>query len=162
MEQALLVLYRLEKQGLETKRKRLPDGQLGKYRLLAPLTAGTYRLEELNTPDGFVTAEPVEIEVKMQESIQPSLLWRMTHTRIQIRKYEKVGGKEVLLNGAVFSLYMEDGERSGIVRQSEADHGLAADHGSEAGHRNQTHRQSPVYTFTTDDGKRFPGIYSRI
>lgn len=47
------------------------------------------------------------------------------HTRIQIRKYEKAGGKEVLLNGAVFSLYTGN------------------------------QRQSPVYTFTTDDGKRF-------
>ena len=155
VEQALLVLYRLEKQGLETKKKEVARWTTGKVpKLLAPLTAGTYRLEELNTPDGFVTAEPVEIEVKMQESIQPVTM-EDDHTRIQIRKYEKVGGKEVPLNGAVFSLYMEDGERSGIVRQSEADHGLAADHGSEAGHRNQTHRQSPVYTFTTDDGKRF-------
>lgn len=81
-------------------------------------------MEELKTPAGFVTAKPMEIEVKMQKAVQ-QVTMADDHTRIQIRKYEKAGGKEVLLNGAVFSLYTGN------------------------------QRQSPVYTFTTDDGKRF-------
>ena len=71
VEQALLVLYRLEKQGLEIKKKEVARWTTGKTpRLLTPLAAGTFLLEELKTPAGFVTAKPMEIEVKMQKAVQ--------------------------------------------------------------------------------------------
>ena len=115
MEQALLVLYRLEKQGLEIKKKEVARWTTGKTpRLLTPLAAGTFLLEELKTPAGFVTAKPMEIEVKMQKAVQ-QVTMADDHTRIQIRKYEKAGGKEVPLKwGSIFTIHRESAPVSGI------------------------------------------------
>ena len=55
VEQALLVLYQLEKQGLEIKKKEVTRWTTGKTpRLLTPLAAGTFLLEEL-TKKGYDT-----------------------------------------------------------------------------------------------------------
>ncbi|MDD3252935.1 MAG: SpaA isopeptide-forming pilin-related protein [Lachnospiraceae bacterium] len=71
---------------------------------LEGLPLGDYLLEEVSTPEGFVTAKPLELEVSNTPNVQTFLLYE-DHTKVEVEKYRLDGGEHRPLGGAGFTLY---------------------------------------------------------
>lgn len=71
---------------------------------LEGIPAGDYLLKEIGTPDGFVTAEPLEVEIAAIPEVQSFILYN-DHTRTEVLKYWLDDGTRTLLPGAWFALY---------------------------------------------------------
>ncbi|MCI8659294.1 MAG: hypothetical protein HFG54_03445 [Lachnospiraceae bacterium] len=68
------------------------------------LPAGTYILEELVTPSGFVTIKPQEVEIMSTEKVQVIPVYN-DHTKIEIEKYVMEQAERKPVFGAGFTLY---------------------------------------------------------
>jgi hypothetical protein len=68
------------------------------------IPAGDYILEELETPEGYVTSTLVEVEIRSTKEVQTFFMYD-DHTKVEIRKYYEDAGKEKLLGDAKFALY---------------------------------------------------------
>lgn len=69
------------------------------------IPAGDYLLEEIETPEGFVTADPVEITVGDQSEVETVCMKNDT-TKVEIEKFfTDEHGEKVQLSGAEFSLH---------------------------------------------------------
>ena len=69
------------------------------------IPAGDYLLEEIQTPEGFVTADPVEITIGNDTEVEAVLMKNDT-TKLEIEKYfVDEHGEKVQLPGAEFKLY---------------------------------------------------------
>ena len=69
------------------------------------IPAGDYLLEEIETPEGFVTADPVEITVGDQSEVETVCMKNDT-TKVEIEKFfTDEQGEKVQLSGAEFSLH---------------------------------------------------------
>lgn len=71
---------------------------------LEGIPSGEYLLEELETPEGFVSARPLEIVLENTREVQNYMMYN-DHTKLEIEKYTWDGSKRLLLNGAAFTLY---------------------------------------------------------
>ncbi|NBH70864.1 hypothetical protein D3Z51_02230 [Clostridiaceae bacterium] len=76
------------------------------------IPAGTYLLEEIATPPGFVTSEPKEVEVGTVPEVQTFFLYN-DHTKVEIEKYVREGREKIPLGGAKFLLYELDKNKTG-------------------------------------------------
>ena len=65
---------------------------------------GYYLLEELETPDGFATAEPLEVYISNTAEVQ-TVIMKDDHTKVEVAKHEMTDKGKELLNGAGFTLY---------------------------------------------------------
>lgn len=68
------------------------------------LAAGDYLLVEEKTPEGFVTAEPLELEIKHISEVQVIPMYN-DHTKVAIEKYTMKNGQRMSIRGARFTLY---------------------------------------------------------
>ncbi len=68
------------------------------------LPSGTYILEELVTPSGFVTMKPQKVEIAETAEVQVIPVYN-DHTKVEIEKYTMEGGKRKPVFGAGFTLY---------------------------------------------------------
>lgn len=68
------------------------------------IPAGTYLLEELITPSGFVTCEPVEVEIANTKEVQIFPVYN-DHTKVEVEKYTMDGDDKKPLYGAGFTLF---------------------------------------------------------
>lgn len=75
---------------------------------------GSYLLEELTTPAGFITSEPVEVEITSSSEVQTFVMYD-DHTKVEVEKYTLEGTKPILVNGAGFTLYPAVLDESGSV-----------------------------------------------
>lgn len=109
--------YYLKKTGTKPFVYRSTDSRTGSIRELTarwitgevPIYAegipeGCYLLEEQTTPAGFVTSEPVEVEITNTPEVQSFVMYD-DHTRIEVEKYTVEGAEQKLVNGAGFTLY---------------------------------------------------------
>lgn len=80
------------------------------------LPIGDYLLEELKTPDGHVTAKPVEITIANTSEIQ-NFMMNDDHTKVEVNKYVMIGNEKVFLGNAGFTLYPAVTDASGVVYQ---------------------------------------------
>lgn len=109
--------YYLKKTGTKPFVYRSTDSRTGSSRELTarwitgevPIYAegipeGCYLLEEQATPAGFVTSEPVEVEITNTPEVQSFVMYD-DHTRIEVEKYTVEGAEQKLVNGAGFTLY---------------------------------------------------------
>lgn len=78
------------------------------------LPAGEYLLEEERTPDGHVTAKPLEIVVSNTREVQSFLMYD-DHTKIEVEKYALAEGERKLLANAGFTLYKACTDNNGNV-----------------------------------------------
>ena len=68
------------------------------------IPAGDYLLEEIETPEGFVTADPVEVTIGDQSEVEIACMKNDT-TKVEIEKFfTDEHGEKVQLSGAEFSL----------------------------------------------------------
>ena len=65
---------------------------------------GYYLLEELETPDGFATAKPLEVYISNTAEVQ-TVIMKDDHTKVEVAKHEMTDKGKELLNGAGFTLY---------------------------------------------------------
>ena len=65
---------------------------------------GYYLLEELDTPDGFATAAPLEVYISNTAEVQ-TVVMKDDHTKVEVAKHEVTDNGKQLLNGAGFTLY---------------------------------------------------------
>lgn len=69
------------------------------------IPVGDYLLEEIETPEGFVTADPVEVTIGNQSEVEIACMKNDT-TKVEIEKYfTDEHGEKVQLSGAEFSLH---------------------------------------------------------
>lgn len=71
---------------------------------LEGIPKGDYLLEELATPEGYVTSDPLEVIIREEPEVQ---IFQMAddHTRIEIEKYRMDGQNRKPVKGAAFTLY---------------------------------------------------------
>ncbi len=81
---------------------------------LEGIPAGKYILKELITPAGFVTAEPMELEILETAEVQTFVL-ENDHTRVEVEKYTADGTGSQLVNGAGFALFEAEKDEAGDV-----------------------------------------------
>ena len=115
---ARLALFEAEKRGEKTVRKKEEAAvtwETGQEPLFVrELAAGTYLLEETGTPDGFVTADPVEVTVGSTSQVQIFEMYN-DHTKVEFEKYTIDGKKKVPVEGAGFTLYEASVDANGQV-----------------------------------------------
>ncbi len=68
------------------------------------IPAGSYLLEELSTPKGYVSSSPVEVEIDVVPEVQVFQMYD-DHTKIEVEKYCMEEGTERLLGGAEFAIF---------------------------------------------------------
>lgn len=78
------------------------------------IPAGYYIMEETETPQGFVTAEPVNVQVTSSGQVQ-MVAMKDDHTKVAIWKYTVKNGSQETLPGASFALYEAKLEADGSV-----------------------------------------------
>lgn len=81
---------------------------------LEGIPAGTYLLEEVFTPEGFVASEPVELEITGTEDVQLAVMYN-DHTKVEMEKYMLEQGEKKQLAGAGFTLYEAQTDHLGEV-----------------------------------------------
>lgn len=78
------------------------------------LPTGIYVLEELWTPPGFVSGEPLAVEIDSTPQVQTFTLFN-DHTKLEIEKYYLEKAEKKLLEGAEFTLYEAQTDAFGNV-----------------------------------------------
>ncbi len=68
------------------------------------IPAGEYLLEEEETPEGFVTIDPVPVSIAPDRQVQTFLIYD-DHTKLEIEKFTVENGERSALSGAGFTLY---------------------------------------------------------
>lgn len=96
----------------ETKEASWITGDLPVYAEGIP--AGYYILEEASTPEGFVTADPVNVQVTRTGQVQ-LVAMKDDHTKVAIWKYTVKNGSQETLPGAEFALYAAELDADGNV-----------------------------------------------
>ncbi len=91
--------------GLEMETAQWTVGEAPIY--IEGIPAGDYILEELHTPQGYVTSVPVGIEVREVPEVQSWVMYD-DHTKVEVRKYHQEGREKKALAGAEFTLYDGD------------------------------------------------------
>lgn len=81
---------------------------------LEGIPEGYYMLEELWTPAGFVSSEPLGIEITGIPQVQRVTMYD-DHTKVEIEKYYLEESEKNLLAGAEFTLYEAQTDASGNV-----------------------------------------------
>lgn len=81
---------------------------------LEGIPQGTYLLEELRTPTGFVTSNPAEVEITNTPEVQVFTMYD-DHTKIEVEKYTEEGTGRLPVNGAEFTLYEAKTDGGGNV-----------------------------------------------
>ncbi len=112
--------------------------------LLEGLPAGTYLLEETQTPAGFVSAPAQEIEVRAARQVQSHMVYN-DHTKVEIEKYTVDDSGKNLVNGAGFTLYEARTDGEGRIRYDE--NGIP-----------EYDESRKVDCFVTDDGSKYAGF----
>ena len=111
---------------------------------LEGIPAGEYLLEEIDVPEGFVSAPAKEISIKQTQQVQQYTLYN-DHTKIEIEKYAAEAGSSHLVNGAGFTIYeaMVDSQNQ-VVYDDDG---------------NPVYDSSrPMEHFVTDDGEKYAGF----
>lgn len=110
---------------------------------LEGIPKGEYLLEELDTPEGFVSGEPLEIVVEGTREVQNYMMYN-DHTKLEIEKYTWDGSKRLLLNGAAFTLYpaLTDSKGQIIIEDGQM----------------QYEEDNPIDSWTSCDGKEYAGF----
>lgn len=81
---------------------------------LEGLPEGCYVLEELVTPSGFVTSEPLAVEIANTPEVQIFTMYD-DHTKVEFEKYCMEAAEKKLLVGAGFTLYEARTDAAGNV-----------------------------------------------
>jgi len=81
---------------------------------LEGIPEGLYLLEELSVPEGFVKAEPVEVEITSSPEVQ-SFFMADDHTRVEVEKYALDGNERSMLAGAGFTLFEARVDADGTI-----------------------------------------------
>lgn len=81
---------------------------------LEGIPEGLYLLEELSVPEGFVKAEPVEVEITSSPEVQ-SFFMADDHTRVEVEKYALDGDERSMLAGAGFTLFEARVDADGTI-----------------------------------------------
>ena len=83
---------------------------------LEGIPEGSYLLEELFTPAGFVTAKPLEVEIRNTPDVQ-TFIMADDHTRVEVEKYawNEDETRTELVGGAGFTLYKAVTDTDGSI-----------------------------------------------
>lgn len=84
------------------------------------IPAGTYILEEIYTPPGFVAGRPVEVEIVNTPQVQIFVM-NNDHTKVEIEKYSIQEDKKSRISGAGFTLYEAITDKDGKAILCEGD-----------------------------------------
>ena len=107
------------------------------------LSQGSYVLQEEKAPEGFVTAEPLEIQVEDTREVQTFLMYN-DHTRLEIEKYYQDGKNRVLVNDAGFTLYQALTNEEGQIIWTDG--------------QPQYEKDKPVDSWKSCDGESYRGF----
>lgn len=110
---------------------------------------GYYILEELWTPEGFVTAEPMEIEITGEQAVHHAVLYE-DHTKLQIEKYSLDGTEKEPVSGAGFTLYPVQEEEPRADRKEKGEEELLYD------------KEHPIVSWVSSDGEKYRGFVTEF
>jgi uncharacterized surface anchored protein len=147
-EGAKLTLFEAEHQGTHgdggERRKAVLTWESKKVPLYAEgVGAGSYVLEETVTPKGFVTADPMPVEINSLGQAQIISMFN-DHTKVEFAKETMEDGQRRLLNGAGFTLY----------------EAVTDENGQPVFHDGQPKydREKPVDTWVSNDARIYSGF----
>ncbi len=104
---------------------------------------GSYVLEELHTPEGFVKSKPLEVEIDSVPEVRIFTMYD-DHTKIEVEKYYKEETEKKPLAGAAFTLYEARLDDDGRVVKLNG--------------KPQYHEDRPVDTWISGDVSEYAGF----
>jgi len=113
------------------------------YHYMEEVPVGVYKLEEINTPEGFVTSDKLRIEVENTREVQNFMIYN-DHTKVEFEKYMLDGQECLPVNNAGFTLYKAKVGPDGQVIYEEE--------------RPQYEKEQPIISWKSTDGAEYRGF----